>query len=110
MPRADSQRRWTEVGLEEIAIDLLQARFSGPIRRHYFPIARHPAARAWPFVSIRFALAFRCRKDGTWVLTQSPLCEPSCFGHEVILFRDARCPACRNSVVFDGALIIADHF
>src|SRR5437660_10064932 len=33
-----------------------------------------------------------------------------CLGHEVILFRDARCPACRNSVVFDGVFIIADHF
>ena len=48
--------------------------------------------------------------DSTQVLTQSSLREPSRLGHEVILFRDARCPACRNSVVFDGALIIADHF
>jgi hypothetical protein len=50
------------------------------------------------------------RPDSTGVLTQSSLREPSRLGHEVILFRDARCPACRNSVVFDGAFIIADHF
>ena len=50
------------------------------------------------------------RPDSTRVLTQPSLREPSRLGHEVILFRDARCPACRNSVVFDGAFIIADHF
>lgn len=45
-------------------------------------------------------------KPAEGVLTQSSLREPSRLGHEVIPFRDARCPACRNSVVFDGAFII----
>lgn len=59
--------------------------------------------------AFRFALAFR-RPDGTRVLSQSSLRQSSRLGHEVILLRDARCPAGRNSVVLDGAFIIAEHF
>jgi len=79
--------------IQELARSLNTSAFIGTNPKAYFPIARHPAARAWTFVSIRFALAFRCRRDGTRVLTQSSLHEPSYLGHEVILFRDARCPA-----------------
>jgi hypothetical protein len=76
----------------------------------YFQRACHPTACAWQFMSIRIAMAWGCRQDSTKALTQRSLREPSRLGHEVILFRDTRRPSGRNSVVFDGAFMIANHF
>src|SRR6266581_3087980 len=74
-----------------------------------FRIARRLAA--WlAFVSTRFVMGWGCRQDGTKVLAQFSLRQTSRLGHEVILFRDTCRPAGRNSVVLDGAFIIADHF
>jgi hypothetical protein len=41
--RATGSYSEPEVGLEEARFDFREARLSGQIRRHYFPIARHPA-------------------------------------------------------------------
>ena len=51
-----------------------------------------------------------CREDSNEGLAQLSLRHPSGLGHEVILFRDTRCSSGRDSVVFDGALMVADHF
>jgi len=68
----------------------------------------------WPlglaFVSTRFVMGWGCRQDGTKVLAQFSLRQTSRLGHEVILFRDTCRPAGRNSVVLDGAFIVANHF
>src|ERR1700756_4204973 len=49
-------------------------------------------------------------REDSKVLAQPSLRDPGCLGHEVILFRDTRCSSGCNSVVFDGAFIVADHF
>jgi hypothetical protein len=54
-------------------------------------------------------MGWGCRHDGTKILAQFSLHQTSRLGHEVILFRDTCRPAGRNSVMLDGAFIIANH-
>jgi hypothetical protein len=58
-------------------------------------------------LNIRFAAVGR---TATKVLAQLSLRDPGGLGHEVILFRHTRCPSGRNSVVLDGAFVVANHF
>jgi hypothetical protein len=62
---------------------------------------------AWLFVNIRFVAVER---NSTKVLAQLSLRDAGCLGYEVILLRDTRCSSGGNSVVFDGAFIVANHF